>query len=221
MLGCLVLCCAAPVMNWIYWLEMEGMQLKKDSFISKSTCYTTLYSTLNLSYSLVTHARAAAYTKNNIMSAFKGTGIWPLNPGKVFLGQSQNIGRLESLPATPTRLLNATPMQVRTVSWLTCSALHLVTRQSPSSHKLKALVAQLGRSAQGALADQELGDDMLRTLRSGANDTNLVAATERSHLGKARVYTAEDVVQLREESLRLKETKWPTPKCTKKRLQQR
>jgi len=85
MLGCLVLFCAATAMNWIDWLEKEGMQLRKDSFISKSTCYITLYSTLTLSYSLVTRARAAAYTKNNILSAFEATGIWPLNPRKVFL----------------------------------------------------------------------------------------------------------------------------------------
>ena len=51
----------------------------------------------------------------------------------------------------------------------------------------------------GAFADQALGDDMLRTLRSGAKDTNVVAAMDRHHLGKAGVYTAENVVQLREE----------------------
>jgi hypothetical protein len=190
-------------MNWIYGLEKEGMQLRKDSFISKSTCYITLYSTLTLSYSLVTRARAAAYTKNNILSAFEATGIWPLNPRKVFLRQSRNITRFESPPATPTPLLSATPRQPRAVSRLARSALHLVTRQSPSSLKLKALVAQLGRSAQGALADKELGDEMLRTLRSGAKDTTVVAAKDRRHLGKARVYTAEDVVQLREGRERL------------------
>jgi hypothetical protein len=44
---------------------------------------------------------------------------------------------------------------------------------------------------------------MLRTLRSGAKDTTVVAAKDRRHLGKARVYTAEDVVQLREGRERL------------------
>jgi len=44
---------------------------------------------------------------------------------------------------------------------------------------------------------------MLRTLCSGAKDTNVVAAKDRRHPGKARVYTAEDVVQLREERERL------------------
>ena len=197
------------------------MQWRKDSFISKPTCYSTLYHTLTLSYRLVTRARVAAYTKNNIFSAFEATGIWPLNPRKVFLQQSRTMTRIESLPATSTPLLSATPREPRAVSGLARSALHLVTQQSPSYLKLKALVAQLGSSPQSALAHKEFGEEMLRTLCSGAKDTNVVAAKDRRHPGKACVYTAEDVVQLREESLRLKETKWPTPKCTKKRLQQR
>jgi len=44
---------------------------------------------------------------------------------------------------------------------------------------------------------------MLRTLRSGAQDTTAVAAEDCCHLGKACEYTAEDVVQLREERERL------------------
>ena len=163
-------------MSWIYGLEKVGMQLRKDSFISKSTCHITLYSTLIHSYRLVTHARAAAYTKNNILSAFKATGIWPLNPRKVLLRQSPNITRFESPPATPTPFLSATPRQPRAVSRLARSALHLVTHHSPSSLKLKALIAQLGRSAQGALADKEFGDEMLITLPSRAKKTNVVAA---------------------------------------------
>jgi len=142
------------------------MQLRKDSFICKSTCYITLYPTLMLSYRLVTRARAAAYFKNTILSAFEATGIWPLNPRTVIIRQSPNITRYESPPATPTALLSATPRPPRAVSQLAHSALHLVTCQSPSSLKLKALIAQLGRSAQGALGDKEkLGDEILRTLR--------------------------------------------------------
>jgi len=72
---------------------------------------------------------------------------------------------------------------------------------------VKALVAQLRRSAQGVLADKELADEMLRTLRSGAKDTNVVAAKDRCHLGKASVFTAEDVFQISEERERLEREK--------------
>jgi len=133
MLGCLILFPATIAMSWIYRLEKEGMQLNKVSFISKPTCYITLYSTLMLSYRLFTCARAAAYTKNNILSAFEATGIWPLNPHKVFIRQSRNITRFESPPATPTPLLSGTPRQPRAVIRLARSALHLVTHQSPFS----------------------------------------------------------------------------------------
>ena len=85
MLSCLVLCPTAIAMSWIYGLKKEEMQLRKGCFISKPTCYITLYSTLILSYRLVTHARAAAYTMSNILSAFEATGIWTLNPRKVFM----------------------------------------------------------------------------------------------------------------------------------------
>jgi hypothetical protein len=192
--GCLVLFNAVAVINWIYQLEKEGMQLQKDSFICKSICYITLYSTLTLSYSIVTPARTVAYTKNNILSAIEATGIWCLNPRKVFLRQSRNISQFESPPVTSTPLLSATPRLPRGVCWLAHSALHLVTRQSPSSLKIKPVVAHRGRSAWGALADMVFGDEILRTFRLRAKNTNLVAAKDCHHLGKARVYTAENVV---------------------------
>jgi hypothetical protein len=44
---------------------------------------------------------------------------------------------------------------------------------------------------------------MLTTLRSGDKDTNVVGAQDPCHRGEARVYTAENVVQLREETERL------------------
>jgi len=43
---------------------------------------------------------------------------------------------------------------------------------------------------------------MLRTLRSGTNNTTVVAAKDCRHLDKARVLTAEDVVQPRDEKER-------------------
>ncbi|KAF8538642.1 hypothetical protein BDD12DRAFT_884607 [Trichophaea hybrida] len=44
---------------------------------------------------------------------------------------------------------------------------------------------------------------MVRFLPSGAKNTTAVAAKDRRHLGKACVYSAEDVVQLREERERI------------------
>ena len=84
------------------------------------------------------------------------------------------------------------------------NASHLVTSQTPRSLKLKALIGQLGRTAQGALADKGLGDEMVRMLRSGAKDTSAAAAKDRRHLTKARVIDNEDSVRLREERIPVK-----------------
>ena len=81
------------------------------------------------------------------------------------------------------------------------NASHLVTSQTPRSLKLKVLIGQLGRSAQGALADKGLGDEMVRMLHSGAKDTSAAAAKDRRHLAKARVIDNEDAVHLREERI--------------------
>jgi len=68
---------------------------------------------------------------------------------------------------------------------------------------MNAIVAHLEWSAQGALGDKELEDKMLRTHHSGAKNTTVVATKDCRNLCKARVHTAEDVVQLREERGRL------------------
>ena len=48
------------------------------------------------------------------------------------------------------------------VSKLARSALYLVNRKTPSSHKLKTLISQPEGSAQGALADKELGEKAIK-----------------------------------------------------------
>jgi hypothetical protein len=48
---------------------------------------------------------------------------------------------------------------------------------------------------------------MVRFLRSGANDTTAAAAIDRRIVGKAHVYTAEKVVQLRVERERIDQEK--------------
>jgi hypothetical protein len=172
MLRCLVIFPCVMAMSWICWLEMEGMQLKKDSFIRKSTCYITPYSTLILSYRLVTHTRAA----------FEETGIWPHNPSTVFIQQSRNITWFESTLATPTPLSSATWRKPWAANKSAHSAVHLVTHQSPSSVMLKAFIAPLRSSAQAALADKWYGDEMLSTLCSGVKYTTTVTATDcRNH----------------------------------------
>jgi hypothetical protein len=109
--------------------------------------------------------------------------------------------------------------KLRAVSRLAHSALHLVTHRTPSSLLLKSLIGQLGRFALGALADQELGEKMVRFLRFGDKNTTAATAKDWHHLGKACVYTAEDVVQLREEREQINQEKAAKIKNTRIRLQ--
>ena len=81
------------------------------------------------------------------------------------------------------------------------NASQLVTGQTPRSLKLKALIGQLGRSAQGALAEKDLANEMVKYLRSGAKDTSAAAAKDRHHLTKGRVIDNEQAVDMREERM--------------------
>ena len=114
---------------------------------------------------------------------------------------SPKITQLETPPASPFAPLTATPREPRAVSRLVRSASHLVASQTPRSLKLKALIGQLRRTAQGALADKGLGDEMDRMLPSGAKDTFAAAAMDRRHLTKAWVIDNEDSWRLREERI--------------------
>ena len=61
------------------------------------------------------------------------------------------------------------------------NASHLVTGQSPRDVKLKALIEQLGKSAQGAFAEKGFANEMFNYLRTSA-----AAAKGRRHLAKGR-----------------------------------
>jgi hypothetical protein len=61
-----------------------------------------------------------------------------------------------------------------------------------------ASIVHMGRAAEGVLAARELEDKMQKTLCLGAKDTTVAAANDYHHLGKACVYTADNVIQLGE-----------------------
>ena len=108
----------------------------------------------------------------------------------------------ETPTASPFAPLTATPREPRAVSRLVRNASHLVTSQTPKSFQLKALIGQLGRTAQGALAGKGLGGEMAGVLRSGARGASAGAAGGRRRLAGARVIDNEDAVRLREREYR-------------------
>ena len=143
------------------------------------------------------------YTEENVKKAFESTGIHPLNirtvlgklkPGR--RGKSRNIsrpdGRSETSPPP------STPTAPRAINRLKRHALQMVTRNTPSSNKLKVLIDQLERAAEGASADRDLSAGMLKGLRSKAKELSSAAPKDCRQLSKARVINSEKVVCLRD-----------------------
>ena len=79
----------------------------------------------------------------------------------------------------------------------------MVARNTPSSNKLKVLIDQLGRAAEGAAADKDLSTGMLKDLHSKAKDLSSAAARDHRQLSKARVIDSEEVVRLRDKRERV------------------
>ena len=103
----------------------------------------------------------------------ESTGIHPLNPrmalGKLKpgrSGRSRNVTRPDSNSETVPPPI--TPTAPRAINHLKHHELQMVTRNTPSSNKLKVLIDQLGRAAEGAAADKDLSTGMPKDLRSKA-----------------------------------------------------
>ena len=153
-----------------------------------------------ISRRLIVRARDTAYTEENIRKAFESTGIHPLNP-RMVLGKLKPDRSEESRNITHTDGTSPpiTPTAPRAISRLKRHTLQMVTLNTPSSSKLKVLIDQLGRTAEGAAADKDLSAGMLKDLCSKAKDLSSAAGKERRQLSKARVIDSEEVVRLRDE----------------------
>ena len=99
-----------------------------------------------ISGKLIVCARDSAYTEKYIKKAFESTEIHPLNPrtvlGKLKLDQSEESRNITHTDGTSPPPI--TPTAPRAISHLKHHALQMVTRNTPSSNKLKVLIDQLG-----------------------------------------------------------------------------
>ena len=75
----------------------------------------------------------------------------------------------------------------------------MTTRNLRSSVRLKALIDQLGKAAEGAATNKDLNVGLLKELRFKAKDLSSTAAEDRCQLPKARVTASEGVVHLWDE----------------------
>ena len=156
---------------------------------------------------LVVRARDTAYTEENIKKAFESTGIRPLNPRMVLgklkperSGGSRIVTRPDNDSETAPPPI--TPTAPRAIKHLRRHALQILTRNTPSSNKLRVLIDQLGRAAEGAAADKDLGTGMPKDLHSKAKDLSSAAA-RGCQLSIARAINYEEVVHLWSERERI------------------
>jgi len=150
---------------------------------------TTAYDLMG--YRLITPAREATYTEENIRHAFEATGIWPLNGRRVLDSRARSVA-----PASLVAAMSATPRHARAVYRLQSNVVRLISRDTPRSREARTLVRQLGKAAERSLAEGVLKDEMIR-IRLNSKSPSAEALEDRK-LTKARVIDQDEVVALRE-----------------------
>jgi hypothetical protein len=110
-----------------------------------------------------------------------------------------------SLNAKPENLrlnifnIPATPRTTYKARSTTQEALKLVTGNSDTSRKLRALIGQLNKGLQQSITEKEIGDIIHKKFRDQVTQRSNATTNDRWQLTKARVITTEEVIRLREE----------------------
>lgn len=146
-------------------------------------------------------ARRLAFTPSNIMSAGKAVGIIPFNPRRV-LGAVKRKAVLAGNPTTVTNPSNPhsrIPKTPRTVSRTMRTAYSLVTRDTPSSQQLKAILSGLSEGFQPTIADKILEEEAHKRYRVLVGKEKKGKTSDRRKLTEATVVTSETILMLRDQ----------------------
>jgi hypothetical protein len=92
-----------------------------------------------------------------------------------------------------------TPRTAHKARSTTREALELVTGNSDTSRKLRALIGQLNKSLQQSITEKEIGDIICKKFRNQVTQRSNATTDDRRRLTKARVITTGEVIRLREE----------------------
>lgn len=146
-------------------------------------------------------ARRLAFTPSNIMSAWEAVGIIPFNPRRV-LGAVKRKAALAGNSTTITNPCNPhsrIPKTPRAVSRATRTAYSLVTRDTPSSQQLKAILSGLSEGFQQTIADKILEEEAHKQYRVLVGKEKKGKTSDRRKLTEATVVTSETILMLRDE----------------------
>lgn len=143
-------------------------------------------------------ARRRTYTQQTIASAFKSTGIYPLNPRQV-LGSSLTKAKTHAAEKAEL-VMPRTPRHGKTITTHTKRTLALIGGAAATPNRLlaKTMVEKLSlvaaeNAAEVIILKQEL--EYLRKKNKAAADSSKVKS--KAVLSKALVVTTEEVVRLR------------------------
>ena len=144
-------------------------------------------------------ARRLTFTAKNILSAWEVVGIFPFNTWCV-VGQVKQKEKNISNSETSSFHIPKTP---RAVSRATRTAISWVTRTTPSSQRLKALLSGLSEGFQQTIADKTVEEEAYHHYRQLVGQKKKAKISDRCKLNQATVVTSETVIQLPEQRNRV------------------
>jgi len=142
-------------------------------------------------------ARESTFTHKNIINVWKACGMIPFNPRQVLSAERSNQDGASSSPLS-IAIYTKAPSTPRAISHATWTAISLVTRSTPSSEKLKALLGGLSEGFKPAIADKALAEEAHRQYRNLVAGDKKIKTSDRRKLTEATVVTTELVLELRE-----------------------
>jgi hypothetical protein len=159
--------------------------------------------------SLYSPARARAFTKRNITSAWAATGLFPFNPDRVLRDipkpppevSVQKEVTVASWPQDEMLDMSVTP--VTPVTTEAVASLHSMIAQDAhmldptSKQRLQRHVKKLASAAQISFAERALLQDQNRFLSKMNNEAKVRRSTKSQVLGKAKVMSYEDLEEAR------------------------
>jgi len=140
-------------------------------------------------------ARRPTFTYKNIMSTWEAVGIILFNPRQV-LGvgklkqEAQNVSHLKTSVATVPPILK-TP---GAVSRIIRTVFSLITRKTPSSLKLKALLSGLAEGFQQTIEDKVVEEEAQPPVSATGWKRKKGKTSDRRNLTAATVVTSETVI---------------------------
>ena len=148
-------------------------------------------------------ARRLTFTPENISAAWEAVGIIPFNPRRVLGGVKRENKKVSDAKGLTGGGALPVPKTPRAVSRTTRTAISLVTRNTPSSQKLKSLLSGLSEGFQQTIADKVVEEEAHRLYRELVGKVKAGKTSDRRKLTEATVVTSETILQLREDRERV------------------